>query len=359
MDALTAVLGGLGLFGIIGAVLVGGLMLVLIPFWSILDCAVSRRDNGTKVLLIVLLFVTWTLGALVYAVFVTESRTLRRFTVISTLVAVMVAIVSVSLLIGGAAIHSTRESERRAEEEAIVQREFRPGAMDAAAVAPFKAVYVVGDGSLRRSAAVADFKLDGPVVSSALNIDERVRHIIHEPQSGRYYGITQHEFGVVHPESRQFEEIAVDPSLERDFSWPKGLALDPATGEVIVLTSHVDTDFFIFAPAAKRWKNVATGIRGRSFVAMTYDPGTQMFYLMEETRGAAVRELHRFNRSGASIGPLALNPPIPASRQRDANPQMAVSSGTIILLLPRERANPSILAVEPESGVVLVAGPKP
>ena len=198
MDAVTAALGALGIFGIISAVLVGGLMLVLVPFWAIFDCAASRRETGTKILLIILLFFTWTLGALVYAVFLTDSRALRRFTIISTVIAVLLAIASAILLFSGAAIHSTRESERKAVE----REEFQPAAIDPAEVAPFQAIHFVGEGAARGSAAVAEFTLDGPNLGSAQNIDDRVRHIVLDPQSGTYFGITQHEFGIVQVAAR-------------------------------------------------------------------------------------------------------------------------------------------------------------
>jgi hypothetical protein len=297
MEPVSAVLAGLGVFGIIGAVLIGTLLFVLIPIWAIFDCAFSKRETNTKVLVIILLFLTWTLGSLIYSIFFTSSRALRRFTIVSLVLVVILTIGSVATLIGGAAIHSKTESEERAVEEKEVRAAFNPERIDPASVAPFKAIHFV-----QSSAAVADFTLAGPVASSALNIDDRVRHIVHDPKTGLYYGITQHEFGIVRPTSREFEEIALDPSLEKGFSWPKGLAMDPATGEIIILTSHVDSDFFSYLPATREWKKVPTGIRGRSFIALAYSPEDQVFYALEDARGAAITSLQRFNRAGADLG---------------------------------------------------------
>ncbi|MBP1644124.1 MAG: hypothetical protein H6Q03_2793, partial [Acidobacteria bacterium] len=46
MEPVSGVLAGLGVFGIIGAVLLGTLLGILIPVWAIIDCAASRRERG-------------------------------------------------------------------------------------------------------------------------------------------------------------------------------------------------------------------------------------------------------------------------------------------------------------------------
>jgi hypothetical protein len=233
---------------------------------------------------------------------------------------------------------------------------FNPERIDPVSVAPFKAIHFV-----QASAAAADFTLAGPVASSALNIDDRVRHIVHDPKSGLYYGITQHEFGIVGPTSREFEEIPVDPSLDRDFSWPKGLAMDPATGEIIILTSHVDSDFFVYLPATRVWKKVPTGIRGRSFVALTYSPEEQVFYALEDPRGAAITSLQRFNRAGADLGALPIQPAIPLARGQDERVQMAFSFGKVVPIVPPDAAGQGsdavgIYAIDPRHVRVSIAG---
>jgi hypothetical protein len=361
MDPVSGVLAGLGVFGIIGAVLIGTLLFVLIPIWAIFDCAFSKRETNTKVLVIILLFLTWTLGSLIYSIFFSSSRPLRLFTIVSLVVVVILTIGGLATLIGGAAIHSKAETEQKAVEEKEVRAAFNPDPVDPASVAPFKAIHFVPSGPSQASAAVADFTLAGPVASSALNIDDRVQHLVHDAQSGRYYGITQHEFGIVHPTSRLFEEIAIDPSLEQDFSWPNGLTMDPATGEIIILTSHVDSDFFSYHPATRQWKKVPTGVRGRSFIALAYAPEEQVFYAVEEPRGVAIRSLQRFNRAGADLGTFAIQPAIPIERGHHEQVQMAFSSEKVILIVPPAAARQgagsvSIFAIDPRGGRVGVAG---
>lgn len=362
MEPVSGVLAGLGVFGIIGAVLLGTLLGILIPVWAIIDCAASRRERGTKALIIILLIFFWSFASLIYGIFFTDSRALRRFTIISLLGLVILIIFSTASLIGGASIHSGAERERRVAEEEKVIANFTPDSIDAATVQPFKAIHFVFDGRSPSSASVADFTIAGPLVESALNIDDRIRHLVHDQKNDRYYGLTQHEFGVVSPTSRTFKEIAVDPSLEQDFSWPKGLAMDPGTGEIIVLTSHVDTDFFLYNPAKRVWRKIPTGLRGRSFVALTYSPDDRSLYALESTDGPAISSLRRFNRAGADLGTLSINPPIPFIGGRDEYLQIAFSSGKIVLVVPPDDGVPPaaarksrIFVIDPREGRVSTA----
>lgn len=361
MEPLSGVLAGLGVFGIIGAVLLGALLLVLIPIWAIFDCAYSSRDSGTKALVIILIVLSWTVGSLVYSIFFASSRALRRFTIVSLVAMSLLVVASVVFLLSGASMHDQAEQERRAAEEAQVRAAFTPERVDPGAIEPFKAIHFVYHGGSSTSTAAADFTLAGPLRNTALNIDERIRHIVFEPRNDRYYGLTQHEFGIVHPGERTFEEIAPDPALEQDFSWPKGLAIDPASGEFIILTSHVDTDLFVYGPESRAWKKIPTGIRGRSFIALAYSPEDQIFYLLEDSDGPAISSLQRFNRSGADLGPLKINPAIPVGRNHGEHSQMTYRSGRIVLIIPPDPAakdgatEATIFAIDPRDGRVSTA----
>jgi len=52
------------------------------PAWAIIECAISERKSSSKAIWLILILVSWSLGGLIYAVFITNSKKLKTMTVI-------------------------------------------------------------------------------------------------------------------------------------------------------------------------------------------------------------------------------------------------------------------------------------
>ena len=354
MQTLSGVLGGLGIFGLIGAFLVGFLLFGIIPIWAIFDCALSKRGGGTKALVIILLLLFWGLGSLIYSIFSTDSKVLRRLTILAICGLVLLTIFSLSSLTGGAAIHSRiAEKETVAKEKQIVA-EFNPDPIEPNSINSFRAIHFVYGGGYPSSAAAAKFSLAGPDPESAVNVDHRIRHLVHADRDNRDYALTQHDFGVIDPVTHDFSKIEIDPLLAGDFSWPNGLAYDPESNEIIVLTSHVYTSFFVFNPTTKAWKKVST-FRSSGFIALAYSPEAKTLYALQEEQGKLA--IRKFNRQGAELDSIDIIPSLPIARGQNEYFQMAHSSGKLVLIVPPLLTTPQndfnkarIFVIDPKNG---------
>jgi len=110
MDSFAVFLTGFGILGILGVVLLGGIVFAIIPIWAIVDCSNSKREGNVKTMIIVALCLTWGLGSLIYGIFVTKTKFLRRFSLVS-----FVALISLLILSLGSCFYGARiMSEKRA-----------------------------------------------------------------------------------------------------------------------------------------------------------------------------------------------------------------------------------------------------
>lgn len=75
--------------------LIATLIIVLVlPIWAIIDCAISlTRSAGSKAFFIVLILFTWTLGAIIYGIFSTSSRILRKISIFAVIFYLVLCIV--------------------------------------------------------------------------------------------------------------------------------------------------------------------------------------------------------------------------------------------------------------------------
>jgi hypothetical protein len=328
---------GLSIFGLVTVLALASLFCLFQPIWSLVDCIDSDRDRETKVLVSVAILFTWGAGSFVYGLFFTKSANLRRFTVVSTLVMIGLVVVSFSSCVSAIATHAKRSAARQELEQSEARRRaaaFAPAFAPADAVAPFYALLVSRTSRHSATTALAEFTLAGPIARSARDVRGGVRHVAHDTENGRTFALTQHTFGALSPQTGEFITIAVDPSF--DFSWPKGLAWDADARKVIVMTSHVFTQFFRYDPATSAWEKLPTTIRDLPLSGLAWAPAEGMLYsLVVGGRETEIGELQRFNGTGANLGRVALSPPIPISAADDAGAaQLQHSSGKLVLMLP-------------------------
>jgi hypothetical protein len=359
MEDVAGVLTGLGIVGVGLTLLFGALFFGVLPWWAIIDCASSERHKNSRGLLVALLVFTWGFGSMIYGLFVTGSRGLRRFTVFSLFGSVlMFGVSTVACLTGAKMGHSAQMARIQAEDEARLAG-FEPGVVSAGSVEPVTAIHFTHAGTRPQSAAVARFGLLGPEVASARNVDVGVRHVAHDPSAQRYYALTQHDFGTITPSSGHFTRIEVDPSVGQ-FSWPKGLAYDTARRQVVIMTSHVYTQFFRYDPSTADWSRAPAKLRDLNLVSLAYSPDEDCLYALEHgSSEAALRFIHRFNADGATVGAIELSPAIPIARRQTQYFQLYHSSGRLVLILPpldpEAQRDSRVFVVDTETGQVSVS----
>ena len=356
MELAGGLLGGLGILGILAGVCLGFVTLLLLPWWAIFDCALSRRSGGLKVVGVILLLITWGLGSLVYGLFVTTSRALRIVTAVTFGgVVVLLGAGGVSL-IAGAGVHGKLRSEELRQERDALAAQFTPAVLPARELGPFGALHFTYNAFGHATTALARFDGAGPDFDSARDTDRAVRQVACSPDGLRCWALTAHDVGSIDPSSGRFTRIEVDPSLT-DFSWPKGIAFDSKAGKVYVVTGGVFTKFYRFDPETRAWDVLPAEVRGISIVNLTYSAADRCLYAMEhDAHDQALRRLQRFNTSGASLGPIELTPAIPLGSAGEELFQIHASGDKLVLVLPPE-STPSasrLFVADPGTGEVFV-----
>lgn len=358
---MPEIFAGLGVAGIVTGVVLSSVFCLVQPIWAIVDCVDSDRDRETKVLVSLAIFFTWSCGSLVYGLFFARSGTLRKFTIFSTLIMILVGMatfVSCVSAITSQARRAAAEAETERVEAARKAAAFVPNRIAADAVAPFRALLFVSNGPGRTRTSLTEFTLTGPVLQTARDVRRGIRHVAHDAEAGRTFALTTQEFGALSPETGELIRIHVDPSFE--FSWPKGIAWDPARRSVVVMTSHVYTRLYAYDPTTSAWSRLPAEFRDLSAIGLALIPESGVFFTVALTHGATeLGELQRFNARGAGLGPLRLDPPIPLWEADDVERiQLHSSSGRLVLMLPpgpdRGRAT-RIFAVDPDTGAVFAA----
>jgi hypothetical protein len=357
MEALGGLLGGLGLLGLVAGVLIAFVVLLILPWWAIIDCVVSARNNGAKAFGVIVLVLTWGLGSIFYGLFFSASRALRIFTLVAVLSFGVIVVPSLISLFTGAGLAGKAQADRsRLEQEELISQ-FEPGSISIDAVAPFHAVHFMYDERRPRSATLAQFTLAGPDLEMARDVDNDVRHVAYDDENERYFARTSHSFGTITPSSGRFTEVQVDPSLG-EFSWPKGIAYDRARRHVYVMTSHVYTRFYRFDPRTSDWQSLPTEIRDLSLAALAHSPTEDCLFGLEYRYGdTALSRIHRFNDTGANLGAISLEPAIPVPDGLESAFQLHESGGKLVLVLPPlDLGRPTenrVFVVDPATGEVL------
>jgi hypothetical protein len=368
MDTLGQLLQATGMLGVLLAVLLGFVGLLIIPWWAIVDCVTSKRSDGFKAVVTILLILTWGLGSLIYGLALARSKALRVLTI--TVLAGVFLLIAIS---GTAIVFGARRSivvmeEERQEQVAEIAASFRPETIDPEAVGSFHAVLHTPGVYGPQAASVASFTLAGQDRATARDTDKDVRHIAFDTVNERYFALTGHDFGTITPSSGRFTKIEVDPSLD-DFSWPKGIAIDAERGRVVIMTSHVYTRFFTYDTQTSDWQQLPAELRDVPLVALAYAREDDALYALEvPARALALETIHRFNAQGAAVGTIALWPPIPTSEHADERYQLVSTGGWLLLLAPPYDAGGQaavssiglvdgmrIFAIDPETGRVMVA----
>jgi hypothetical protein len=357
------ILTGLGVAGTVAIVLISAIFCLVQPIWALVDCIDSDREKETKVLLSIAIFFTWGLGSLVYGLFFAGSGHLRKFTAVVSLLVAVLTVATFGSCVTAIGTQARRVQEHRAEEQTLALQkaaDFRPADVTADAVAPFHALLFVRSGRHSASTSLAEFTLAGPVASSARDVRGGIRHVAHDATRGRTFALTGHDFGALSPQTGEFIEIAVDPSFE--FSWPKGVAWDAEAGQAVVLTSHVYTGFLTYEPETSTWASLPAKLRDVPVTGLAYLPEQDLLYAFaNDAQATELAQLHRFNRSGSSLGLVALDPPIPLSSGSDTEQaQLHHSSGRLVAVLPPYASDDStspdrIFLIDPETGAVSAA----
>ena len=136
MESLSQVLGGLGMLDILTAVALGFLMLLVLPWLALSECARSCRRRDLKTLLIVGLVLTWGIGSLLYGLFFTRSWALRIVTVCSLVLFLVVAIPSAISLGTGLDVAAQLDDEQESARFQRLVDEFQPFSLSSGVLEP-------------------------------------------------------------------------------------------------------------------------------------------------------------------------------------------------------------------------------
>lgn len=362
MESISQILGAFGFLGIAIAILLGFLMLLVLPWLALIECARSDRDSSSRAFLIVGIVLTWGLGSLIYGLFLTRSRFLRILTVGSIVLFLVVAVPSAISFGTGMKMAATQQNERDRDAIRKIEEEFRPAVLESGALAPFQALHFAHGGISPRATTLTTFTQDGPQSTGARDVDTKIRHVTTGETDQRWFAVTKHDFGTITPSTGRFTKIEVDPTLE-GFGWPIGVAFDTTAQKVVVGTSHVYTRFYRFDPRTSDWERLPVELRDLAIVGLAYDAATDSLYAFEREVAAehAIRRIHRFASSGASLGPIALDPPIPLGRDQRGFIQLHQSGGRLVAVLPPFESGDSnqLLAIDPATGEVFGTRPTP
>ncbi len=353
----AGMLASLGLLGIVASVVLGFVLLFFQPFWAIFDCIRSRRGGDANAVLLVVLFISWGVGTLIYGLFFTPSRRLRAFTLTSILLPLLILIPSViSLVTGSRAGRIAFEEQERAEAARLTEA-FRPGVFSET-VEPFTAVRFERRGIFPKSASLTRFTSFGPETTDGMEIDVDVRHIAHDGQGDRYFAVTDREFGSIAPATGRFTPIALDPPVE--FFNPVGVAFDTTRGVAIVVTAGRYRRFLRYDPNRSTWDRLPGKASYVPLTGLVHVPEEDCLYALERPAGTRLLEtIHRFSVEGKSQGSVILDPPIPVPLLDGGSYRVHHSSGRLVLLLPPltpDQDEPDrIFLVDPASGAVSIA----
>ena len=359
-------------WGITAFVMMAALALVIglvLPIWAVFDCALSKRSSGIKTLLLILVILTWSVGALFYGLILAGSKALRVLASLTLLAAGLLALLVVPQCAHQASVVMDEQAKRQVEHTQKLMAGFQPASLPPTpAVEPFTAIWCRQSGIMRETAAVATLTASGPNLASARNLDPEVLQIAVDLRGEQTYGMTNHKFGRVDPATGKLTEIRMDPALASEFSWLKGIAYDEESKRIIVMCSHTETRFFSFDPAGEKWERISGAIRNLPLIGLTCAPAEGVFYALgSEGQDDTLTMIHRFNRFGAEVGRISLKPPIPMPRGPNFAEQIHMAGPWLALVLPPMPATalaekstsmpdePRLLFVNPSSGDVYQA----
>ena len=347
-------------------VLILGLVL---PIWSIVDCAGSRRSGGLKAFLLIPMVLTWSLGTLLYGLILPTTRALRVAASIGLVLLLVFAFVAVPQFFKTAKVVQKEQIQVRARETRQLVSEFKPQPLPAGAqVGSFSGVWYRMGPHFRETALLAAMSATGPDLASAHNLDTDILQVATDPETGQVFGMTNHKFGRIDPKTGKLQEIPVDEAFANSYSWLKGLAYEPGHKRMIILCSHVTTSFFAYDPAGQKREQIGGELRDLPLVGLTYEPEEGAFYALGfDGTSRQIRTIHRFNAAGAEIGRVNLASPIPMPGGIDFSAQIHAAGELLALVLaPMSAAEsgnvseadgegPRLLFVSPKSGVVYLA----
>ncbi len=352
----AGMLASLGLLGIIASVALAFVLLFFQPIWAFFDCIRSRRGGDANAVLLVVLFITWGVGTLIYGVFFTPSRRLRIFSLTSILLPLVILIPSVISLVTGSREGRIAYEEQERAESTRLSAAFRPG-VASEVVDPFTAVRFERRGIFPKSASLTRFTSHGPETADAMEIDVDVRHIAHDGQGDRYFAVTGREFGSIAPTTGRFTPIAPDHPAE--FFHPVGVAFDTTRGAAIVVTAGGYRRFFRYDPSRSTWDRLPGKAPHLPLAGLVHVPEEDCLYALERPAGTRLLEtIHRFSVTGEPQGSVTLDPPIPVPLLDAGSNRVHYSSGKLVLLLPPlspdRHDSDRIFLVDPASGAVSV-----
>lgn len=337
--------------------LVGGCSLFFLfivqPIWSVIDVAVSKEHSGgVKAVLIVLTLILGPLLTFFYACIGSQSRSLRR----STLISFGALLLTIGSMVGLAVAvpmaqqklpwwpafaqntnSSTAATAPVAGVQARLPAEVEAPGVDPATVPAFTAVHLTRNGG-RWNAAIAEFDGHGPQSKSATPVVlpsiYPLTHVAVDPKGPVYYGITTHEVARIVPDTGQLLELESAPGESKP-SWPAAIAFD-SNQELLLIAAR--SHGYSYNPKTAEWETLPW-LADNGLVGLAYDSGGEVLYgLQTEGSDANATSLIQFNAKGATVAKVRLSHPIPVGRYPFSLAQLAWAKNQLVCIVsPSEK----------------------
>ena len=341
MDANTAA-GAFGLLGALGFAGIAGLaalFMLVLPIWAIVDAA-GREDKDSRVIWIVVMIVSWGLGSLIYGLFGTKTKSLRRFTALAIVFLIIGFALTISSCIGALALGRKAEQGRLEVEKAHKEEVLANLRNDARDPGNFVPAYGLLPTGMTGSATLVQYGPSGPDLAAARALDTELRYVTADAAAQVIYGLTDHDFGTVSPDGH-FQILKPPPEI-KSVSWGSGLAYDASSKKVLIASrAGADSALIRFDPATSAWTRLNVN-RGFEPLAIAADPENNKLYVLPELMGK--RQISRIeirNLDGAQIGGINLSMPLPFEATTFEKPQLMYSGGLLILIPTAKSSDPT------------------
>ena len=359
--------GGLGFIVFVSAWLLCAL--AVLPLWSIIDVAINERPKESKALwiLTILLMYPVIAGQFIYGFFGARSKGLRKTTIATTLLGLMVPTITTILFfhhrdkyVSESFIQATKAMQLRKAKFETISKSFTPQLAAEQSIDTFSALNLAIPDRFRSSVSLAKFDQNGIILNSAKPVPSDIIQFARDDKTGEMFVLTSHDFGVLRNKYQNFQKILLDGQLPR-LSGAGAIAFIPKTREIIITTTSGDGYAYSYQVDSKSWKLLGK-MQGIDIVGLVYEPTREAIYGLEDSFGSDyLNFLVQLSPAGAIEKRIALNPPIPSSKLKHrVNYQLKESKGKLTLLIHANESKKNwhtpqetgMFIIDPQSGTV-------
>ncbi len=173
----------------------------------------------------------------------------------------------------------------------------------------FKAFYhLPGGNRFEAQSSYGDFTLAGPVPESLVPVPGRVARMVHDPASGKYFGIQNHDVVEIDWEAKSVTKLDLGLDVPK-LSWPSDLTFDTRRQRLLLKSSGGGGYLYAYHPARQAW-SVVMEKPGVELIAHHPQLDALFGIALPHSEEGNRPVLVRFNQHGAIVRQFALEGPI-------------------------------------------------